>query len=232
MEIIQVDSIDIQLQRKSIKNLYIRVKPPVGQVTVSVPKRLSDKAVLQFVSERLPWIREQQQKFAHYEVPQALRYVEGEAHYLWGEQLPLKVIERHAKHELIRSDEALHLYVRPDTTVDKKALVVESFYKDCIAEQLQTLVPRWEERMAITTPEIRLRTMKTRWGSCRVDGKRIWLNTELAKKPLESLEYVLVHEMVHLFEPSHNHRFKALMDRFLPDWRERQSRLNNKIRTC
>ena len=232
MEIIQVDSIDIQLHRKAIKNLYIRVKPPIGQVTVSVPKRISDKAVLQFITERLPWIREQQQKFAHYEEPQDLCYVEGETHYLWGEQLLLKVIEHDGKHQVLKGNDELHLYVRPDTTLKNKALVVEGFYKDCIFERLRTLVPRWEERMTLTTPEIRLRTMKTRWGSCRVDGTRIWLNTELAKKPVESLEYVLVHEMVHLFEPSHNYRFKALMDHFLPDWRERQSRLNNKIRTC
>ena len=229
MEIIQVDSIDIHLQRKAIKNLYIRVKPPVGQVTVSIPKRLSDKAVMQFITERLPWIKEQQQKFVHYELPQELHYVNGEAHYLWGEALGFKVIEGHGKHELFKTHDELHLYVRPGTTTENRALVVESFYKEQIAEQLQTLVPIWEEKMSIVTPEIRLRTMKTRWGSCRVDGKRIWLNTELAKKPVDSLEYVLVHEMVHLFEPSHNHRFKALMDLFLPDWRERQLRLNNRM---
>lgn len=227
MEIIQVESIDIQLHRKAIKNLYIRVKPPVGQVTVSIPKRLSDRVVMQFITERLPWIREQKKKFIHYEVALAYNYIEGETHYLWGDALKLKVIERHAKHELIKRQDTLHLYVRPGTTTAKKALVVERFYKDAITEQLGKLVPIWEEKMSIATPEIRLRTMKTRWGSCRVDGKRIWLNTELAKKPLESLEYVLVHEMVHLFESSHNHRFKALMDKFLPDWRDRQRRLNH-----
>lgn len=228
MEIIQVDSIDIHLQRKAIKNLYIRVKPPVGQVTVSIPKRLSDKVVMQFISERLPWIRKQQQKFIDYQVPLESEYIEGERHYLWGELLPLKVVERHAKHELIKADDELYLYVRPGTTIENKALVLESFYKKSITEQLEVLVPIWEEKMSVVTPEIRLRTMKTRWGSCRVDGKRIWLNTELAKKSIESLEYVLVHEMVHLFEPSHNYRFKGLMDRFLPDWRERQLRLNNR----
>ena len=227
MEIIQVDSINIHLQRKAIKNLYIRIKPPVGQVTVSIPKRLNDKALMQFITERLPWIREQQQKFADYQVPLDPSYIDGEMHCLWGEALPLKVIESHAKHELLKTHDELHLYVRPGTTTENRASVVESFYKEQIAEQLQTLVPIWEEKMSISTPEIRLRTMKTRWGSCRVDGKRIWLNTELAKKPVESLEYVLVHEMVHLFEPSHNHRFKALMGKFLPDWRERQLRLNN-----
>ena len=228
METIQVDSIDIHLYRKTIKNLYIRVNPPNGQVTVSVPKRLSDKGVQQFITERLPWIREQQQKFIHYEEPLTFNYVEGETHYLWGKTFTLKVTERHAKHELIKTYDELHLFVRQGTTTENKALVIESFYKEQIAEQLQILVPIWEEKMSIVTPEIRLRSMKTRWGSCRVDGTRIWLNTELAKKPVESLEYVLVHEMVHLFEPSHNHRFRALMDKFLPDWRERQLRLNNR----
>ena len=228
MKLIQIDSIDIQLQRKAIKNLYIRVTPPVGQVSVSIPQRLSDKVVMQFITERLPWIKEQQKKFLHYQVPQELEYKAGEMHYLWGEAYPLKVVETHAKHDVIQQEGELYLYVRPGTTIKNKALVMETFYKNCITKQLQHLLPRWEEKMSVVAPEIRLRTMKTRWGSCRVDGQRIWLNTELAKQPLESLEYVLVHEMVHLFEPSHNHRFKSLMTRFLPDWTERKLRLNNR----
>ena len=228
MKSIQVDSIDIELHRKAIKNLYIRIKPPLGQVTVSVPKRLSDKALMQFITERLPWIKEQRLKFADYQVPLDAQYIDDEKHSLWGELYDLKVIEGHAKHQLVREGDELYLYVRPGTSTKNKALVMEGFYKNCIAEQLTSLVPIWEDRMSVTTPEIRLRTMKTRWGSCRVDGQRIWLNTELAKQSLESLEYVLVHEMVHLFEPSHNHSFKALMDRFMPDWRQRKLLLNNR----
>lgn len=229
MKSIKVDSIDIQLHRKVIKNLYIRVMPPSGQVTVSIPKRLSEQVVMEFITERLPWIKAQQQKFADYKTPLEPQYQEGEKHYLWGESYELKVFERYGKHELFNEGKELHLYVRPGTTTKNKALVVENFYKASIELALQKLLPVWEKRMALRAPEIRLRYMKTRWGSCRTDGKRIWLNTELAKKSLESLEYVLVHEMVHLFEPSHNYRFKALMDRFLPDWRKRKMRLNNRL---
>lgn len=227
MKHLRLDSIDIQLYRKAIKNLYIKVSPPVGQVTVSVPKRLSERAVLQFINERLPWIKEQQKKFATYKAPLDAQFIDGETHYLWGKAHTLKVIERYSKHELLKEGAELHLYVRPNTTIKNKSLVVDDFYKKCIEEQLQTLLPTWEERMSVKVPNIVLRRMKSRWGSCRSDGQRICLNSELAKKPLECLEYVLVHEMVHLFEHSHNHRFKTLMDRFLPDWRERKKRLNN-----
>lgn len=229
MKNIQIDAIDINLNRKAIKNLYIRIKPPAGQVVVSVPMHLSDKQVMQFINERLDWIKKQQQRFVNYHEPSYFQYLNDETHYLWGEAYPLKVIERHGKHEVIKRDERLHLYACADISTEKKALLMTSFYKKHIFEKLESLVPLWEQTMSIVAPEIRLRTMKTRWGSCRVDGARIWLNTELAKRPLESLEYVLVHEMTHLFEPSHNHRFKALMDRFLPDWRERKLRLNNPL---
>lgn len=229
MKSLQVDSIDIQLQRKAIKNLYIRVTPPVGQVTVSVPKRLSERAVMQFINERLPWIKEQQLKFADYAAPIEAQFVDGESHYLWGEPHTLKVIERHGKHELLKIGNELHLYVRASTTTKNKSLVVDEFYKQCIEQQLESMLPFWEDRMSVTVPNLVLRRMKSRWGSCRSDGQRICLNSELAKYPLDCLEYVLVHEMVHLFEMSHNHRFKALMDRFLPDWRERKMRLNNRV---
>ncbi|MDO5667484.1 MAG: SprT family zinc-dependent metalloprotease [Alcaligenaceae bacterium] len=229
MKIMQLDGIVIVLQRKAIKNLYIRVLPPTGQVTVSIPKQLSEQTVMEFITAKLPWIRAQKQKFTDIKPLSETRFRTGEIHNLWGEAYKLKLIEGHGKHEIIQIGEELHLYVRDGTCIENKALVMDGFYKTCIQEQLKTLVPLWEARMTVTAPVIHLRRMKTRWGSCRSDGKRICLNSELAKKPLESLEYVLVHEMVHLFEHSHNHRFYALMDRFLPDWRERKKRLNNRL---
>lgn len=230
MKNIRLDTLEIRLQRKAIKNLYIRVTPPSGQVTVSIPMRLSEQTVRQFIIEKLPWIKAQQQKFLDGTTVPDTRFEEGETHYLWAEPYALRVFERHGKHQVLVIGDEFHFYVRAGTTTKNKALLMDSFYKACIEQQLRTLIPLWEQRMSVKVPQIRLRRMKSRWGSCRTDGQRICLNTELAKKAPESLEYVLVHEMVHLFEPSHNHRFKSLMDRFLPDWRERKQRLNSRLR--
>ncbi|WP_432786806.1 hypothetical protein AAEX37_00866 [Oligella sp. MSHR50489EDL] len=230
MKTIQIDSIDIQIHQKAIKNLYIRVLPPAGQVVVSLPKRMSEQMAMEFIIQRLPWIKAQRQRFAHYQAAPELQYETGEYHYVWGKAYRLQVIERNGKHEIHHDETGLYMLVRPGTSIKNRALVMENYYKDTMQIALQQFyVPHWEAQMGIKAPLIDLRRMKSRWGSCRSDGKRICLNTELAKRPLESIEYVFVHEMVHLLEQSHNHRFQALMDHFLPDWRERKQRLNSPL---
>lgn len=229
MKIIRIDSIPIKLHFKAIKNLYIRVLPPAGEVVVSVPQRMGEELALAFINQRLSWIKKQRQKFAHYQAVPALQYETGERHYLWGKLYPLYVFEGYAKHEIYHDAEGLNMFVRDGTSSKGRALVMQNFYKAQIRTALKDYVPKWERRMGISAPIIDLRTMKSRWGSCRSDGQRICLNTELAKRPLESLEYVLVHELVHLFEQSHNQRFQALMDKCLADWRERKQRLNQPL---
>lgn len=228
-DIVFVDSQPILLQRKSIRNLYIRVKPPLGHVTVSAPYQASDEYVMQFIHDRWPWVKEQQAKFFADAKPEPeLYYMDGEEHWLWGKAYRLSVHEGYAKHAVVVQGDELLLQLRTGARHEARAALLDRFYREQIVERLSTLVPHWEEVMGLRAPEIRLRTMKTRWGSCRVDGTRIWLNTALAQKVSSCLEYVLVHEMVHLFEPSHNHRFKALMQHFMPDWRERKALLNGK----
>ncbi|MBE0998501.1 M48 family metallopeptidase, partial [Escherichia coli] len=148
--------------------------------------------------------------------------VSGECHYLWGRRYRLNLIERSGKHEIKLGRGRLHLYVNPATTLENKALVLNSYYRDALKTRIAELLPVWEDKIGVKAADWGIKKMKTKWGSCNIQAKRIWLNLELAKKPPECLEYILVHELVHLLERNHNERFKGYMDKLLPDWRERR----------
>ncbi|MBF4242637.1 M48 family metallopeptidase, partial [Vibrio anguillarum] len=152
--------------------------------------------------------------------------VSGECHYLWGRRYRLNLIERSGKHEIKLGRGRLHLYANTATTLENKALVLSSYYRDVLKARIAELLPVWEDKIGVKAADWGIKKMKTKWGSCNTQAKRIWLNLELAKKPPECLEYILVHELVHLLERNHNERFKGDMDRLLPDWRERRDLLN------
>lgn len=215
-----VEDIDVQVVRKKIKNLHLRVYPPDGRVRVAVPLHVKDAVIHRTVMEKLSWIRKQQVRLSKLPAPTAREMISGEYHYYLGEPYPLEVIERQGKHELVlKNNSQLLLYVRPNTSVDKRAVVLTEWYRQEIKALLPELIRKWEPVIGVKVDEWAIKKMKTRWGTCNISSSRIWLNLELMKKPLECLEYVLVHEMVHLLERYHNKNFKAYMDRFMPEWR-------------
>ncbi|OUJ62576.1 metal-dependent hydrolase [Vibrio parahaemolyticus] len=223
---VEIGSIAMQLNRKAIKNLHISVLPPDGRVRVSAPESMTETAIRMAVISRIPWIKKQQSDFAKQPRQSDREMVSGECHYLWGRRYRLNVVERAGKHEIKLGRGRLHLYVNPATTLENKALVLSSYYRDALKARIAELLPVWEDKIGVTAADWGIKKMKTKWGSCNTQAKRIWLNLELAKKPPECLEYILVHELVHLLERNHNERFKGYMDRLLPDWRERRDLLN------
>ncbi|MCG6359399.1 M48 family metallopeptidase [Vibrio fluvialis] len=223
---VEIGSIAMQLNRKAIKNLHISVLPPDGRVRVSAPESMTETAIRMAVISRIPWIKKQQSDFAKQPRQSDREMVSGECHYLWGKRYRLNVVERAGKHEIKLGRGRLHLYVNPATTLENKALVLSSYYRDALKARIAELLPVWEDKIGVTAADWGIKKMKTKWGSCNTQAKRIWLNLELAKKPPECLEYILVHELVHLLERNHNERFKGYMDKLLPDWRERRDLLN------
>lgn len=226
MTIIEIGSITIQLNRKAIKNLHISVLPPDGRVRASVPEYMTDTAMRMAVIRRIPWIKKQQNNFLKQPRQSEREMVNGECHYLWGRRYRLNVIARIGKHEAKLARGRLHLYVNPAVTIEQKMLVLTTYYRNVLKKRISDLLPVWENKIGVTISAWGVKKMKTKWGSCNTQAKRIWLNLELAKKPPECLEYILVHELVHLLERNHNERFKAHMDKLLPDWQERKELLN------
>jgi len=223
-------NIEYELKRRAVKRMRIQVSAPDGAVQVIVPHHASDKAIKLLLEARADWIQKHQQNFLKRPRPIELQWVSGEQHYLWGKAYQLQVIEQSGKHQVrIGQDNQLQLLVRPNADSANKAKVVQEFYRQQLEQEVPALLQKWQPRMGVAAKEWRSKQMKTRWGTCNINAQRIWLNLELVKKPLPCLEYVLVHELTHLLERSHNHRFVGFMNEFLPDWRERRTLLNQQL---
>ncbi|WP_442498206.1 M48 family metallopeptidase [Methylobacter sp. sgz302048] len=226
MPTLQIGAITIQINRKAIKNLHISVLPPDGKVRVSAPESMTDTAIRMAVVSRIPWIKKQQSDFANQPRQSDREMVSGECHYLWGKRHRLNVVERVGCHEVKVARGKINLYVNPGTSVENRTLALTEFYRAALKARVEKLINGWQSTIGITITAWSVKKMKTKWGSCNTQAKRIWFNLELAKKPHECLEYILVHELVHLLERNHNERFRAHMDRFMPNWRERRELLN------
>lgn len=224
---IDIRGIPVEVVRKNIKNLHIGVYPPSGRVRVAVPLWVDDDAVRLAVISRLGWIRRKRAEFAQQDRQSQREFVTGESHYFRGRRYRLDVIECDGPSAVrLLSNAKMALRVRPGTDRDAKEAVLERWYRRQFHDQLPELCVKWEQKVGVTVDEVRIKKMKTLWGSCNIEAKRIWLNLELAKKPTSCLEFVLVHEMVHLIERHHNERFRKLMDRFMPQWRVHRDELN------
>lgn len=224
---ITINDIDVQIVRKKIKNLHLRVHSPDGCVRVSAPLHIDDDEVRLTVLKKIRWIRKQQTRITNQPVKPEQQMLSGESHYFLGRHYLLDVVECRGKHKLeLRNDTQMLLSVRPGTCADKRGLVMTEWYRQQIKDVIPGLIQKWEPVIGVKVDEWGVKKMKTRWGTCNITDSRIWLNLELVKKPMECLEYVLVHEMVHLLERYHNDKFKAYMDRFMPQWRLHQDTLN------
>ncbi|WP_027370095.1 M48 family metallopeptidase [Desulfovermiculus halophilus] len=224
---IMIRGIPVDIVRKDIKNLHVGVYPPGGRVRVAAPGHMDNEAIRVAVVSRLGWIKRQRSRFASQERQSQREMITGESHYFQGRRYRLAVIQTPGRASVrVANNSTMELRVRPDMEPDKRLAVLERWYRRQLKEQLPGLVAKWEPVIGVTVGQWRIRKMKTRWGSCNAQARRIWLNLELAKKPPGCLEYILVHEMVHLLERQHSERFAKLMDRFMPDWRLRKDELN------
>jgi predicted metal-dependent hydrolase len=218
---IEVSGIPIKIVRKTIKNIHLGVYPPDGHVRVAVPQHVTDDNVRLAVISRLKWIKEQQARFQTQPRQSQRQLVTGESHYFFGKRYRLEVFERRGSHQVvIKNNRTLQLLVNPGTTQLNRALLLNEWYRQQLKERIPELLSQWEPVIGKTVTDWGVKKMKTKWGSCNITQKRIWLNLELAKKPVDCLEYVLVHEMVHLLERNHDKRFIAYLDHFLPRWRQ------------
>jgi hypothetical protein len=222
-----VGGIRAEIVRKEIRNLHVSVHPPHGRVRVAAPLRLEDDAVRLAIISRLGWIRRQQAQFAQQDRQSQREMVTGESHYFFGRRYRLNVVEQNAPPTVrLRNNKIMELSVRPGTARDKREAVLQQWYRDRLREKLPLLLAKWEPRASVSAAEVRIKKMKTHWGTCNTVARRIWLNLELVKKPVACLEYILVHELVHLLERRHNDRFRDLMDRLMPAWRLSREELN------
>jgi len=216
---IVVNGIPVQVVRKPIKNLHLSVCPPDGYVRLAVPLHMTDDNVRLAVITRLSWIKKQQANFQSQPRQSEREMVTGESHYVFGKRYRLEVIERWGRHEvMIKNNSTLQLLVNPGTSTQNRALLLNEWYRNQLKARIPDLLKHWEPLIGRQVKDWGIKKMKTKWGSCNISQCRIWLNLELAKKPIECLEYVLVHELVHLLERHHGDRFKAYMDNYLPQW--------------
>jgi predicted metal-dependent hydrolase len=224
---ITVNGIEVQVVRKDIKNLHLAVYPPDGHVRAAVPKHVTDDNIRLAVISKLSWIKKQQQDFKGQPRQSERQYISGECHYVFGKRYRLELIEREGKpviNQLMSGK--LKLFVRPGSSVEVKERALNAWYREELKKVVPELLEKWQPIVGEKAGGWGIKKMKTKWGSCNVEQRRIWLNLELAKKPTECLEYILVHELVHLLERTHNQQFKAYIDEFMPDWRTRRATLN------
>ena len=227
MDKIIIENIDIELYRKKIKNIHLTVYPIEGRVRLSVPKQMDDAEIKNFVVSKLAWINKQRNKYTAKERRAEKEFVSGEIHYFLCAEYILNVIETTGKqHGELRSNKYLDLYVRPGSSAEKREKILSEWYRQSLKEIIPPLIEKWENIMGVSVNDFGIKLMKTRWGTCNIRDRRIWINLELAKKSLRCIEYIVVHEMVHLLEKHHNQRFKDYMNKFLPDWKTIKDELN------
>ncbi len=218
--------VTVEVVFKDIRNVHLSVHPPTGRVRISAPSRFSPDALRAFAIAKLPWIRRQRRKLQAQEREAQREFLARESHYVWGARYLLEITERDGVPAVELKGRRLILTVRPGTGPESKAAIVARWYRDQIRAALPELLAKWEPILGVRVARVFVQRMKTKWGSCNPSARTLRFNTELAKKPKECLEYIVVHEMVHLLEPRHGRPFIALMDRFLPNSQFYRQRLN------
>lgn len=226
MEQIKFEDIVIDVEQKDIKNIHLSVYPPSGAVRIAAPLKLDMDTIRVYALSKLSWIKKQQEKFRS-QVREAPReYLNRESHFFKGKRYLLKVVETEAPPRIELKHKTMVLHVRPDTSLEKRQIIIDEWYRSQLKILIPPLIDKWENTLNVKVNEFGIKRMKTKWGTCNTEAGRIWINLELAKKPLECLEYIVVHEMVHLLERNHNSIFITYMDKFLPKWKFYRDELN------
>lgn len=229
MYILKIEDLEIEIVKKKIKNAHIYIYPPDGRVRVTVPERIGNSQLLDMITSRMSWIRENRLKYICASKRQEMRYMSGDMIPVWGRELVLEVCENQTTNSIVMDGDKMRLNVtlKVQECGQRKKIIYEWYRRELKTEILQ-ISAEWEDIIGVRAREWRVKDMKTRWGTCNVRDERIWINLQLAKMDRECLEYVIVHELVHLLERSHNHIFRAYMDKYMPDWRNRRKRLKMK----
>lgn len=222
----QLGDVSIELVRKPIRNLHLSVYPPAGRVRIAAPERATDESIRLFAIAKLGWIKRQQSKLRTQERESPREYIERESHYVWGRRYLLRVIERDAPPTIELTPRRLVLGIRPGASHEHRRQLMEAWYRRQLRVAVPPLVEKWQKPLQVRPNRVFIQRMKTRWGGSNPDTKNIRLNTDLARKPVECLEYILLHEIAHLRIPRHDAAFVALLDRNLPNWRESRDKLN------
>lgn len=230
MHQIIVNNIVIDVVRKDIKNLHLSVYPPSGRVRIATPTKVDDEAVRLFAISKMSWIKKNQAKYINQQRQPERKYVSGESHYFRGQRYLLNVITHTGYPKIaIRNKKFIDLYVKADYTQEQRENVMTNWYRKNLKEQIPALIEKWQKIIGVEVAQWEVKKMKTKWGTCNREAKRIWLNLELAKKPEHCLEYIIVHEMVHFLERNHTERFVAYMDKFMLQWSSIKDELNRSM---
>lgn len=221
-----VDDLTIDITRKKIKNLHLVICRFTGKVRISAPHQMKDDTLRTFVTSKLSWIKKHKTKPEGQKLPSAHKYVSGESHYFFGKPYLLNVIDSNKNQVVLCDNTHIDLFISQNSTTHQRKKIMIEWYKKQLKEKMLPLIKKWHDIMNLEASHYSIRQMKTRWGSCNIKSKRISINLALIKKPEHCLEYIIVHELVHLLERLHNANFKAHMDRFMPDWRNYRDELN------
>lgn len=220
-------NLSVDVVRKDIKNMHLAVYPPTGRVRIAAPLNVNDEAVRLFAISKIAWIRKHQRNFVAQDRQSPREYKQRESHYFQGKRFLLRVTEHEAPAKVERKTKTyIDLFVRPNSTLEQKQTVINEWYRAELKKLIPELIDKWENKIGVKVSAWQVKQMKTKWGTCNIEEKRIWINLELAKKPLHCLEYIIVHEMLHLIERHHNERFMSLMDKYIPQWKFYKEELN------
>lgn len=225
----EINGISIEIIKKNIKNMHLYVQPPDGRVQVSAPNHLSDESIFMFIRTKIGWIKKQQEKFKNQPRQTKRHYVSGESLYVLGKQYYLQVEYSYKGNSLVLSGNKAILTVRKESTPKQREAFVREWYREILKAEIKKYLPKWERKTRLYCDSWQTKYMTTRWGTCNANTKKLWFNLQLAKKPIECIEYVILHELAHLQVKNHGSDFIAILDRYMPNWREIKKMLNEQI---
>ncbi len=226
---ITVSDINVSIDRKDIKNLHVGVYPPNGRVRVAAPVHIDNEAVRLAVISKLSWIKKQVRHFQEQPRQTKREMVSGESHYFLGKRYLLEVVYGAKKHQVVLNHSTLEIHVKMGTNTQNRQKLLNEWYRGQLHTVTQAFISKWEDRIGIELNSWSIKKMRTKWGSCNIEKRNILINLNLAKAPVECIEYIVVHEMVHLLERHHNDNFKSHMDRYLPEWKQCRDLLNQSV---
>lgn len=226
-KVLQVNNIKIDVIKKNIKNIHLAVYPPDARVRISAPYSYDDETIKLFAISKWSWIKDNIDVIKRQIRIPPKEYISGESHYLFGKRYMLKVIESRKSSLTIEGVNKILMTVRKNATKDSKKKLMEDWYRGELSRKLNILIPRWEEKTGLTINSWQIKKMKTRWGSCNIKNKTILLNLELAKRQIKEIEYVILHELSHLVEKTHNKNFVSNVEKYMPNWKLYRKELNS-----
>lgn len=223
---IELGNITIQVEQKDIKNIHLSIHPPKGSVTIAAPEKMDLDTIRVFAISKLQWIKKQQVFFQKQKRDNPREYIQEESHYYLGKRYLLEIKEIDQPPTVTLKHSKILLTIRPNTSAAIRKEIIENWYRQELKSIVPPLIKKWEKKIGVKSNEFGIKKMRTKWGTCNIEAKRIWLNLELARKPKICLEYIIVHELIHLLERKHNDRFVAFMDKVMPKWRHHREELN------